>query len=54
MGEFCEGKGELIWDNGIKSIGDFKNNKMEGKGKMIWKNEDEYEGDFINGKFECF
>ena len=53
MGKY-EGKGEFIWKDNVKYIGDFKDNKMKGQGELIWTNGDSYKGGFDDGKFEGF
>ena len=44
--------GKMIYNNGDKFEGEFKNEIKEGKGKMIYKNGDIYEGEFKNDKRE--
>ena len=42
MGKY-DGEGEFTWKDGMKYIGQFKENKIQGKGKWIWPNGDTYE-----------
>ena len=44
-----EGKGEMIYDNGMRKIGTWQKDKMEGTGMVIFKNGDVYEGEFKRG-----
>jgi hypothetical protein len=39
-----QGKGILIWNDGTKYEGDFKQGKMQGNGIMILPNKDKYVG----------
>ena len=45
-------KGELLWNDGDRYEGDFKNDKKEGKGIYYWNDGNRYEGDFKNDKKE--
>ena len=40
----------MIYNNGDKYEGEFKNDKREGKGKIIYNNGDIYEGEFKNNE----
>ena len=44
-----EGNGEILFKNGDKYIGNWKNNKKGGKGKIIYRKGGEYEGTVCNG-----
>jgi len=44
------GYGELVWPNGSRYVGNWKDDKPEGKGKQFHENGDYYEGEFSDGK----
>ncbi len=45
------GKGEMVWDNGIKYTGEFKNGKFDGNGSWICPDRRSYVGEFKNHSF---
>ena len=40
----------MIWSNGKKYVGEFKNSKPHGRGKFYLDNNENYEVTFNNGK----
>lgn len=50
IGEFRCGKGILIWPDGSKYEGYFKNNKQHGRGRLIHSNGEIYEGNWLEDK----
>jgi hypothetical protein len=44
-------KGERIYDNGDKYIGEMKKEKMHGQGLYTFKNDEIYKGGFKNDMF---
>ena len=49
-----EGKGILIYQDGTKFEGLFKDDQINGLGRIIFKNGDHYTGDFFDGKFHGY
>lgn len=45
-----EGKGILVWPEGVQYTGSLYDNKLNGYGRLIHRLGDVYEGDFYNGK----
>ena len=45
-----EGKGVLVWPEGVQFSGSLFDNKLNGYGRLIHRLGDVYEGDFYNGK----
>lgn len=48
------GKGEEIWPDHAKYIGDYRNGKKEGNGVFEWGDGAKYEGQFSNNNIEGF
>ena len=44
------GKGVLIWNDGKRYDGEFKNDKRQGKGVFTWKDGRVYDGEWADGK----
>ena len=44
------GKGVLIFSNGVIGEGDFVDGVMNGKGKMTWKTGEKYDGNWLKGE----
>ena len=44
----------MIWKDGRRYTGEFKNNIMHGKGSYFRPGEFRYEGEFINGVFNGY
>lgn len=44
-----EGKGEFLWRDGTKYVGEFSNNKINGEGVMDYADGRRYEGTYLNG-----
>lgn len=42
------GKGIMIWKDGSKYQGEFKENKIEGTGHKVFVNGDQYLGEWVN------
>ena len=42
------GKGTMIWEDGSKYTGDFKEGRIEGFGTRTFVNGDEYTGSWLN------
>lgn len=45
-----EGKGLMIWPDGRKYDGEYKEDKKNGYGTFIWKDGREFKGYWKNGK----
>lgn len=43
------GHGEFMWPNGVRFIGDYKDNEKFGKGKYFFGEADYIEGNFVDG-----
>lgn len=50
IGDVRTGKGVLIWPDGSKYEGYFKNNKANGRGRLIHANGEVYEGEWLDDK----
>jgi len=44
------GKGEFLWPDGRKYVGEYVNDKKEGYGQFTWPDGRIYDGDWANGK----
>lgn len=44
------GKGELIWKDGRKYIGNYENDKKHGQGEFHWSDGRIYKGEWAHGK----
>ena len=44
----------MIWNNGRKKDGYWKNGKLHGKGTQIYSNGDVYEGNFKDGSWDGY
>lgn len=44
------GKGEYIWADARKYVGDWLDNKLHGKGIYTWPDGRKYEGEYYNDK----
>ncbi|MCB1157209.1 MAG: hypothetical protein KDK45_06875 [Leptospiraceae bacterium] len=51
-GDCKNGEGTMVYPDGNKYEGTFKEGKFDGKGKFTFFNGDVYEGDFVGDKFE--
>jgi hypothetical protein len=49
-GNCINGNGTMIYSNGIKYVGEFKNGEPNGKGTSIYSNGNKYIGEFKNGR----
>ena len=44
------GKGEIVWKDGRKYVGDYQHDKKHGYGIFEWNDGRRYEGNWKNGK----
>ena len=50
-GNMLNGRGEFVWPNGDKFIGDYVEGKRNGPGEMIFQNGNSYKGTWKAGLY---
>ena len=54
VNDYYEGKGKLVYEEGVYYIGQFLKGERHGKGILYYKNGNiKYEGDFVHNKKEA-
>ena len=49
-----DGIGKIVFNNGHRYEGEFRENQINGKGKFMWQNGDVYEGIMYKGKMNGY